>query len=108
MRLPSVSHVQSWVLARMERLWSKLAPRRQASEIAAVAVDAVRSRRELVGEIAATIRGARPPPRRTTIHSATNNLRIPIARWYRGYEQLADARGAPHRDAALAEVRERL
>ena len=50
MRLPSVSHAQSWVLARIERLWSTLAPRRQASEIAAVAVDAVRSRRELVLE----------------------------------------------------------
>jgi hypothetical protein len=34
----------------MERLWSQLAPRRQAGEIAAVAVDAVRSRRELVLE----------------------------------------------------------
>src|SRR5215471_2781688 len=50
MRLPSVFHAQSWVLARMERLWLKLAPHRQASEIAAVAVDAVRSRRELVLE----------------------------------------------------------
>jgi hypothetical protein len=34
----------------MERLWSQLAPRKQAGEIAAVAVDAVRSRRELVLE----------------------------------------------------------
>lgn len=34
----------------MARLWSQLAPRRQAREIAAVAVDAVRSRRELVLE----------------------------------------------------------
>jgi len=34
----------------MERLWSQLAPRRSASEIADVAVDAVRSRRELVLE----------------------------------------------------------
>jgi hypothetical protein len=34
----------------MERLWSQLAPRRQAGEIVAVAVDAVRSRRELVLE----------------------------------------------------------
>src|SRR5215471_1335497 len=50
MRLPSASRIQTWVLARMERLWSRLAPRRQASEIAAVAVDAVRSRRELVLE----------------------------------------------------------
>src|SRR5215475_2828354 len=50
MRLPSISRILTWVLARMERLWSRLAPRRQASEIAAVAVDAVRSRRELVLE----------------------------------------------------------
>jgi hypothetical protein len=34
----------------MERLWSQLAPRRSASEIAGVAVDAVRSRRELIIE----------------------------------------------------------
>jgi len=34
----------------MERLWSQLAPRRQADEIEAVAVDAVRPRRELVLE----------------------------------------------------------
>jgi hypothetical protein len=37
----------SWVLARVERLWSQLAPRKQAGEVAAVAVDAVRPRREL-------------------------------------------------------------
>src|SRR5882672_6966268 len=50
MRLPSVSRIRTWVLAGMERLWSQLAPRRQAGEIIAVAVDAVRSRRELVLE----------------------------------------------------------
>src|SRR5678815_608171 len=50
MRLPSVSGIPTWVLAGMERLWSQLAPRRAASEIANVAVDAVRSRRELVLE----------------------------------------------------------
>src|SRR5215468_6918217 len=50
MRLPSTSRIRTWVLARMERLWSRLAPRMQASEVAAVAVDAVRSRRELVLE----------------------------------------------------------
>jgi hypothetical protein len=32
------------------RLWSQLAPRRSASEIAGVAVDAVQSRRELIIE----------------------------------------------------------
>src|ERR1051325_5239890 len=50
MRLPSASRIRTWFLARIERLWSQLAPRRQASEIAAVAMDAVRSRRELVLE----------------------------------------------------------
>ncbi len=50
MRLPSVSRIRIWVLVGMERLWSQLAPRRQAGEIVAVAVDAVRSRRELVLE----------------------------------------------------------
>ena len=50
MRLPSVSRIRAWVLARMERLWSQLAPRRSASEIAGVAVDAVRCHRELVLE----------------------------------------------------------
>ena len=34
----------------MGRLWSQLAPHRWASEIAGVAVDAVRSRRELIIE----------------------------------------------------------
>jgi hypothetical protein len=36
------------------RLWSQLAPRRSASEIAGVAVDAVRSRRELIVENASS------------------------------------------------------
>jgi hypothetical protein len=34
----------------MERLWSQLAPRKSVSEIAGVAVDAARSRRELIIE----------------------------------------------------------
>jgi len=34
----------------MEQLWSQLAPRKQASEIAGVVVDMVRSQRELVLE----------------------------------------------------------
>src|SRR5215467_5838263 len=50
MRLPSASHIRTWVLAPVERLWSRLAPRRQASEIAGVVVDMVRPRRELVLE----------------------------------------------------------
>src|SRR5215470_16581419 len=50
MRLPSVSRIRTWILARMERVWSQLAPRKQVGEIAAVASDLVRSRRELVLE----------------------------------------------------------
>ena len=34
----------------MDRVWSQLAPRKQVGELAAVAVDMVRSRRELVLE----------------------------------------------------------
>ena len=50
MRLPSVTRIRTWVLGRVGRLWSQLAPRRAASEIAGVAMDAVRSRRELILE----------------------------------------------------------
>ena len=50
MRLPSVTRIGMWVLGRVGRLWSQLAPRRSASEIAGAAVDAVRSRRELIIE----------------------------------------------------------
>src|SRR4051812_45356393 len=53
MRLPSVARIRTWVLGRVGRLWSQLAPHRSASEIAGVAVDAVRSRRELIIENAA-------------------------------------------------------
>ena len=42
------SRIRTWVLAPMERLWSQLAPRKQASEIAGVVVDTVRPRRGLV------------------------------------------------------------
>src|SRR3954454_9470534 len=49
MRLPSVTRIRTWVVGRVGRLWS-LAPCRSASEIAGVAVDAVRSRRELIIE----------------------------------------------------------
>jgi hypothetical protein len=50
MRLSSVSRIRTWVLARMERVWSQLAPRKQVGELAAIAVDLVRPRRELVLE----------------------------------------------------------
>ncbi|HEX7841182.1 MAG TPA: hypothetical protein VF469_27075 [Kofleriaceae bacterium] len=50
MRLPTTSRIRTWLLVGAERLWSQLTPHRQASEIAAVAVDAMRSRRELVLE----------------------------------------------------------
>src|ERR1700759_5650280 len=48
MRLPSVTRIRTWLLGRVGRLWSQLAPRRSASEIAGIAVDAVRSRPELI------------------------------------------------------------
>lgn len=51
MRLPSVtSNPGRGSLVALERLWSRLSPHRSASEIAGVAVDAVRSRRELIIE----------------------------------------------------------
>jgi putative transposase len=50
MRLPCVTRIRTWVHGRGERLWWQLAPRRSASELASVAVDAVRSRRELILE----------------------------------------------------------
>jgi hypothetical protein len=48
MRAPIVPQIRTWRLAVMEWLWSQLAPRRAASET--VAVNAARSRRELVLE----------------------------------------------------------
>jgi len=50
MQSAMVSRILTWVLARIERVWSRLAPRTETSEIAAVALDAIRSRRELVLE----------------------------------------------------------
>jgi hypothetical protein len=50
MRLLTTSRIRTWLLVGAERLWSQLTPRRQASEIAAVAADAMRSRLELVLE----------------------------------------------------------
>jgi hypothetical protein len=40
MRAPIVSRIRTWLLAGMDRLWSQLAPHREAGEIASVAVDA--------------------------------------------------------------------
>lgn len=45
MRLPSGSRIRTWVMARMARLWSQLAPRKQAGEIASVVMEAVRPRK---------------------------------------------------------------
>jgi hypothetical protein len=50
MRLPSVTRIRTWVVGRVGRLWSQLAPRKSASETAGVAVNAARSRRELIIE----------------------------------------------------------
>ena len=44
MSLSSVPRIGTWILGRVGRLWSLLAPRRSVNEIAGVAVDAVRSR----------------------------------------------------------------
>src|SRR3954470_24101129 len=41
MHSPSVSRIRTWVLARVGRLWSQLTPRKSASEIVGVAVDAI-------------------------------------------------------------------
>src|SRR3954452_9708429 len=40
MRLPSIARIRTWGLGRVGRLWSQLAPRRSASEIAGAAVRA--------------------------------------------------------------------
>jgi len=50
MRLSSLPRIRTWILGRVRRLWSQLAPRRSANEIAGVGVDAVRSRRDLIVE----------------------------------------------------------
>ena len=50
MRSSSVSRIRTWILGRVEWLWSQLEPRRSADEVAGVAVDTVRSRRELIIE----------------------------------------------------------
>ena len=50
MREPTISRIRTWLVAGMEQLWSQLTPRKQADEIAAIAVDTMRSRRELVLE----------------------------------------------------------
>jgi hypothetical protein len=50
MRVSIISRIRPWLLAGMERLWSQLAPRREAGGLGAVAVDVARSRRELVLE----------------------------------------------------------
>jgi hypothetical protein len=41
----SLKQIRTWVLGRVGRLWSQLAPRRSGSEIAGVAVDAVMCRK---------------------------------------------------------------
>src|SRR5215468_3778664 len=60
MRLPSASRIRTWVLARMERLWSRLAPGRQTG--------GDRGRRRGRGSVptrtGARERGAPPPDQR--------------------------------------------
>jgi len=50
MRFISVARITAWARCTAARVWSSLAPRGSASEIAAVVGDACRSRRELVVE----------------------------------------------------------
>src|SRR5678815_4183358 len=90
MRLPSVSGIPTWVLAGMERLWSQLAPRRAASEIANVAVDAVRSRRELVLENAVLrhqVNVLRRHSKRPKLHLVDRLKLLLGARWLPSWRQ---------------------
>jgi hypothetical protein len=50
MHSSSVPRIRRWILCRVGRLWSQLVPRSSANEIGGVALDAVRSRRELIIE----------------------------------------------------------
>src|ERR1700759_1510756 len=84
MRLPSIARIRPWILARMERLWSQLAPRRQTSELAAVAVDTVRPRRELVLENAVLrhqVSVLRRRSKRPTLHLVDRLKLLLGARW---------------------------
>lgn len=84
MRLPSIARIRPWILARMERLWWQLAPRRQTSELAAVAVDTVRPRRELVLENAVLrhqVSVLRRRSKRPTLHLVDRLKLLLGARW---------------------------
>ncbi len=68
----------------MERLWSQLALRKHAGEIAAVAVDAVRPRRELVLENAVLrhqVNVLRRHCKRPTLHLVDRLKLLLGARW---------------------------
>jgi hypothetical protein len=75
----------------MERLWSQLAPRRQAGEIVAVAVDAVRSRRELVLENAVLrhqVNVLRRGSKRPKLHFVDRLELLLGARWLPSWRQV--------------------
>jgi hypothetical protein len=84
MHSPSVSRIRTWVLARVGRLWSQLTPRKSASEIVGVAVDAIRSRRELVIENAVlrhqvnVLRRRRQLPRVGDVGPMTSFYRVAV------------------------------
>jgi putative transposase len=71
-------------MAGMERMWSQLAPRKQAGEIAAVAVDALRPQRELVLENAVLrhqVNILRRRSKRPMLHLADRLKLLLGARW---------------------------
>jgi hypothetical protein len=68
----------------MERLWAQLAPRKQVGELASVAVDAVRSQRELVLENAVLrhqVNVLRRRSKRPTLHLVDRLKLLLGARW---------------------------
>jgi hypothetical protein len=90
MRLPTTSRIRTWLLVGAERLWSQLTPRRQVSEIAAVAVDAMRSRRELVLENAVLchqVNLLRRSSKRPKLHLIDRLKLLVGARWLPSWQQ---------------------
>jgi hypothetical protein len=88
MRTPIVSRIGTWLLAGTERLWSQLAPRREAGEIAAVAVDAAWSRRGETGETRPGLVSARPGETRPGLVSKRSGETSPLEaahRWSKSF-----------------------
>jgi hypothetical protein len=90
MRVPTISRIRAWLVAGMERLWSQLTPPRQAGEIAAIAVDAMRSRRELVLENAVLrhqVNVLRRRSKRPKLHLIDRLKLLVGARWSPSWRQ---------------------